>query len=74
MSKKEEILVTLYYYYPKRLTVKKFMKILKYDNLQYLNRVLNDLEIARFIHITEEEAKLTRLGIKFAEEKILVRP
>jgi len=72
LSMSQEIMLTLYHYYPKRLTNTDVKKRVK-STFSYINRLLNELENQRFIHQTEVGYKLTKLGIKYAEDEILTR-
>jgi DNA-binding PadR family transcriptional regulator len=70
LSRSDEILLTLYYHYPRRLPNSDLDKILKLPSKSiyvYLQR----LEDERLIHRTEEGSKLTQLGIKYVEENLL---
>lgn len=68
LSMKEELALTLYHYYPKKLSNEDLIKLLKSKKIY--NR-LYLLENERLIHRTKDGSKLTRLGIKYVEDEIL---
>lgn len=72
LLRSDEILLTLYYHYPRRLPNSDLEKILKLPSKSiyvYLKR----LEDERLIHRTEDGSKLTQLGIKYVEENLLIK-
>lgn len=72
LSISQEIMLTLYHYHPKRLTSIDVIRSVK-STFSYINRLLNELEDQRFIHKNGFGYKLTKLGIKYVEDKILTR-
>jgi hypothetical protein len=73
LSLKEEFLLALYHNYPKRITNEDLMKILRYSNPTYAEKVLTGLEGERFVHRNNEGNKLTKNAIKHVEGEILTR-
>lgn len=63
-----EILLTLYHYYPKRLSNRDLIILLKSKRIY---EQLYRLENERLVHRTNDGSKLTILGIKHVEDKIL---
>jgi len=72
LSVGQEIMLTLYHYYPKRLRNTDVNKSVR-SSLSYINRVLTNLETQKLIHQNEVGCKLTKLGIKVVEEEILAQ-
>ena len=72
LSVSQEVMLTLYHYYPKRLTNVDVVKCVK-STFSYVNTLLSKLESQRFVHQTEIGYKLTKLGIEYVEDKILAR-
>ena len=70
LSIKHEILLTLYHYYPKRLSNADLINLLK---LKKIYNPLYRLENERLIHKTKDGSKLTKLGIKHVEDEILTK-
>lgn len=70
LSVAQEIMLTLYHYYPKRLKNTDINKSVR-SSLPYINRLLANLEAQRRIHQTEVGYKLTKLGIEVVEEETL---
>ena len=70
LSMAHEILLTLYHYYPRRLSNEDLIKLLKSKKIYYL---LNRLENERLIHKTKDGSKLTKLGITHVENEILMK-
>lgn len=70
LSMAHEILLTLYYFYPKRLSNGDLIKLLKSKKIY---NPLYRLEDERLIHRTKDGAKLTKLGIKYVEDEILTK-
>jgi hypothetical protein len=70
LSFNEEILLTLYHYYPKRLANEDLSKSVQTKNIYHC---LDKLEDARLIHRTKEGSKLTRLGIRCVEDELLTK-
>ena len=71
-SRSDEILVTLYHFYPRRISNVELEERLKLPHKSiyiYLSR----LEAERFIHRTNDGSKLTLLGIKYVEDNILAK-
>lgn len=73
LSVAQEIMFALYHYYPKRITNTNLTKSIKSDNRAYINRLLNKLENQKFIHQTHKGYKLTKLGIKYVDDEILIK-
>lgn len=71
LALKEEFLLALYYSYPNRTTDEDLRKTALYSNVTYAEKVLVGLEHDRFIHRNDEGNKLTKLGIKYVEERLL---
>ncbi|MEM2609739.1 MAG: hypothetical protein QXM13_04480 [Candidatus Bathyarchaeia archaeon] len=72
LSRSDEILLTLYHYYPQRLSNSELENILKLPPKSvytYLQRLENE----RLIHRTENGNKLTLLGIKYVEENLVMK-
>ena len=70
LSRSDEILLALYHYYPQRISsvdLETVLKLPKKSIYGYLKR----LEDQRLIHKTKKGCKLTQLGIKYIEERIL---
>lgn len=61
----EETLLTLYHFYPERLTNSFLLPLLKSKNLY---SVLDNAEIRKLIHRNAEGSKLTLLGIQYVEK------
>lgn len=72
LSVSQQIMLSLYHYYPRRISNVELSKYVK-SNLSYVNRLLMALENRRFIHQTQEGFKLTKLGIKNVEDEILTK-
>ncbi|MEM4602164.1 MAG: MarR family transcriptional regulator [Desulfurococcaceae archaeon] len=72
LPRSDEILVILYYFYPKRLSNQELARTAKIDKAN-LSKYLQRLEKDKLIHRTIHGNKLTRLGIKYVEEKILTK-
>lgn len=70
LSVSQEIMLTLYHYYPDRLTNIDLSKNVR-SSLHYINRVLDKLETEKCVHMTKAGYKLTKLGIKTVENEIL---
>jgi len=68
LSMANEILLTLYHYYPKRLANKDLFKLFKSKGIY---PALHRLDEERLIHRIDEGNKLTKLGIDFVENRIL---
>ena len=73
LSLPQEILLTLYHYYPKRLSNDNLIKLLKPLTRKNVYRPLYHLECERLIHKTIDGSKLTKLGIKYVEDEILTK-
>jgi hypothetical protein len=70
LSIANELLLTLYHYYPKRLSNADFVNLRRSKNIyNFLYRLENE----RLIHRTKDGSKLTKLGIKYVEDKILTK-
>lgn len=70
LSVSQEIMLTFYHFYPKRLTssyVKKCVKATPF----YVDTLLLKLEDKRLVHKNSFGYKLTKLGIKYVEDTIL---
>jgi DNA-binding MarR family transcriptional regulator len=72
LSVTQEIMLTLYHYYPKRLTNTDLIKNVK-KTPSYVNKLLAKLENRKFIHQTEDGYKLTKLGTKYVEDEIITK-
>jgi NAD-dependent DNA ligase len=70
LSVSQEIMLTLYYHYPKRLTSTELSKSVK-GGYGYINKLLSNLENQRCVHKLHGGYKLTKLGIKHVEDEIL---
>jgi len=70
LSLKNEILLTLYNFYPKRLSNANLMNLLKSKKIY---NPLYSLENERLIHRTPDGSKLTKLGIKYVEDEIITK-
>lgn len=71
LSRSDEILLTLYYFYPQRLSNENLIKSLKTASNIYV--YLQRLENEKLIHRTTAGSKLTQLGIKYVEDKLLMK-
>lgn len=67
LKKRDEILLILYYRYPRRVKNSELQKAVRTNVSVYLP----GLERERIIHRTKEGSKLTQLGIKYVEEQLL---
>jgi len=67
LKKRDEILLILYHYYPKRVRNSELQKAVRTNVSVYLR----ELEDEKIIHKTREGSKLTQLGIKYVEEQLL---
>jgi|GEM_PF-1133721 len=72
LSRSDEILLTLYYHYPRRLPNSDLKNILKLPS-KSIYVYLKHLEGEKLIHRTEEGSKLTQLGIKYVEENLIIK-
>lgn len=72
LSVSQEIMLTLYHYYPKRLTHVDIIQNVK-ATPSYVNKLLSKLENRKLVHQTNDGYKLTKLGIKYVEDKILLK-
>ncbi|MCP8309425.1 MAG: hypothetical protein H3Z54_12165 [archaeon] len=70
LSMTHEILLTFYHYYPERLSNEDLIKLIKSKKI-YIH--LYRLENERLIHRTKEGSKLTKLGIEYVEDEILMK-
>ena len=68
----QSIELILYHYHPKRIKEEKLLQTMQYDDVAYLRRILEILRRNKKIHINNDGIRLTRLGIRDAEE-ILVK-
>lgn len=67
LSATDEILLILYYSYPKNVELKNLKKWIKYQSSENILTSAKNLDKKRLIHYKNKECKLTKKGIKFVE-------